>query len=111
MKHLYAALFALMLSAFGFSEAVAQSSASKEVWPARDNDRQTEVQKGEAIEISSGDGTIYIRTSRKVEVTVYTILGQIVTSRTITPGTSELKIGARGIYLVKIEGKTQKVAL
>ena len=48
---------------------------------------------------------------RKIQVTIYTILGQVVTDRTLNPGLSEIKIGTRGIYLVKIEGRTQKVAL
>ncbi len=111
MKHLYKALIALTLSCSGLSTAIAQSTLAKEVWSASDNDRRIEIQKEEEIEISSNDGVIYIRTPRKVEVTIYTILGQAVITRTINPGISELKIGTRGIYLVKIEGKTQKVAL
>ncbi|HIX27250.1 MAG TPA: T9SS type A sorting domain-containing protein [Candidatus Barnesiella excrementigallinarum] len=111
MKHLYTLLIALMLSSFGVSISVAQSSAANEVWMLDNNSRQDNRGKDSSIEISSKEGNIYIRTPRKVEVTIYTILGQVVITRTINPGTSELKIGARGIYLVKIEGETTKVAL
>ena len=101
MKYLYAVFFALVFSGFVLPTAVAQTTMEKEIWKIDDNRQNEPVQ----------DGSIYIRTPRKVQVVVYTILGQIVTDRTINPGLSELKIGVRGIYLVKIEGQTQKIAL
>ena len=110
MKYLYAVFFALVFSGFVLPTAVAQTTMEKEIWKIDDN-RQNEPVKEAPIEVSSKDGSIYIRTPRKVQVVVYTILGQIVTDRTINPGLSELKIGVRGIYLVKIEGQTQKIAL
>ena len=108
MKYLYAVFFALVFSGFVLPTAVAQTTMEKEIWKIDDN--REPVQEA-PIEVSSKDGSIYIRTPRKVQVVVYTILGQIVTDRTINPGLSELKIGVRGIYLVKIEGQTQKIAL
>ena len=110
MKYLYAVIFALVFSGFVLPTAVAQTTMEKEIWKIDDN-RQNEPVQEAPIEASSKDGSIYIRTPRKVQVIVYTILGQIVTDRTINPGLSELKIGVRGIYLVKIEGQTQKIAL
>ena len=110
MKYLYAVFFALVFSGFVLPTAVAQTTMEKEIWKIDDN-RQNEPVHEAPIEVSSKDGSIYIRTQRKVQVVVYTILGQIVTDRTINPGLSELKIGVRGIYLVKIEGQTQKIAL
>ena len=110
MKYLYAVFFALVFSGFVLPTAVAQTTMEKEIWKIDDN-RQNEPVQEAPIEVSGKDGSIYIRTPRKVQVVVYTILGQIVTDRTINPGLSELKIGVRGIYLVKIEGQTQKIAL
>ena len=110
MKYLYAVFFALVFSGFVLPTAVAPTTMEKEIWKIDDN-RQNEPVQEAPIEVSSKDGSIYIRTPRKVQVIVYTILGQIVTDRTINPGLSELKIGVRGIYLVKIEGQTQKIAL
>lgn len=110
MKYLYAVFFALVFSGFVLPTAVAQTTMEKEIWKIDDNRQNKPVQEA-PIEVSSKDGSIYIRTPRKVQVIVYTILGQIVTDRTINPGLSELKIGVRGIYLVKIEGQTQKIAL
>lgn len=65
----------------------------------------------DGVEIFSDNGSIIIRTNRRVQVRVFTILGQLVTQATLNPGTSEFKVVARGIYIVKIGNITQKVAL
>ena len=65
----------------------------------------------DGIEIYGSNGTITIVTPKRITVRVYTILGQIVSQATLQPGTSELRLGSRGIYLVKIGNMTQKVAL
>lgn len=111
MKHLYAILLALALGCGAALQASAQALTERTAWSLSEGDHTDDNVRDNEIEVSSKDGNIYIRTPRRVQVTVYTILGQIVTERTLNPGISELKIGTRGIYLVKIEGKTQKVAL
>ena len=65
----------------------------------------------DGVEIYGSNGSIFIRTQHRVQVRVFTILGQSVSSVTLNPGTSELRIGTRGIYIVKIGNITQKVAL
>ena len=65
----------------------------------------------DGIEIYGEKGVITIVTPKRITVRVYTILGQMVSQTTLQPGTSELRIGSRGIYLVKIGNLTQKVAL
>ncbi len=65
----------------------------------------------DGVEIFGKDGVITIRTQRRIQVRVFTILGQLVSQATLNPGVSELKIGSRGIYIVKTEHVTQKVAL
>lgn len=63
------------------------------------------------IEIFGQNGVITIRTTHRIQVSVFTILGQLVSQSVINAGTSELHTGARGIYIVKIGNITQKVAL
>lgn len=111
MKHLYAILFALALGCSTAPQAFAQTPTDRTAWTLGEEERENGHPQKQEIEISSKEGNIYIRTPRQIKVTVYTILGQVITERTLNPGTTELKIGTRGIYLVKIEGKTQKVAL
>jgi len=65
----------------------------------------------DGIEIYGSNGTITIVTPKRINVRVYTILGQMVSQATLQPGTSELRLNSRGIYLVKIANLTQKVAI
>lgn len=65
----------------------------------------------DGVEIFGKDGTITIRTQRRITVRVFTILGQLVSQATLNVGSSELKIASRGIFIVKIGNITQKVAL
>jgi hypothetical protein len=65
----------------------------------------------DGIEIYGSNGTITIVTPKRITVRVYTILGQMVSQAVLQPGTSELKLGSRGIYLVRIGNLTQKVAI
>ena len=74
MKYLYAVFFALVFSGFVLPTVVAQTTMEKEIWKIDDN-RQNEPVQEAPIEVSSKDGSIYIRTPRKVQVVVYTILG------------------------------------
>ena len=65
----------------------------------------------DGIEIYGSNGTITIVTPKRINVRVYTILGQMVSQATLQPGTSELRLGSRGISLVRIGNLTQKVAI
>ena len=65
----------------------------------------------DGVEIFGRDGVITIRTTRRINVRVFTILGQSVSQAILNPGTSELKLGTRGIFIVKVGNLTQKVAL
>jgi hypothetical protein len=65
----------------------------------------------DGVEIFNTDGSIVVRTPRRIQVKVYTILGQMVSQAWLPAGTSYLKINSRGIFIVKIGNITQKVAL
>ncbi len=65
----------------------------------------------DGVEVYGSNGVITIKTTRRITVRVFTILGQSVSQATFNPGTYELKVGTRGIFIVKIGNLTQKVAL
>ena len=67
--------------------------------------------QSDGVEIYSINSSIYVRTPHRIQVKVFTIVGQMVSQAVLNPGTSELKINSRGIYIVKIGNVTQKVAL
>lgn len=55
----------------------------------------------DSFEIEMRDGKIYIYTSRPVKVEIFTILGQLVTSRQVKAGVTSLSLAHRGIYILK----------
>ena len=69
------------------------------------------VAKDSDTEVFAAKGAIVVRTSRQVEVEVYTILGQLVSRQTLSVGTSQLEMPMRGIYIVRVGRLTGKVAL
>lgn len=70
-----------------------------------------DTKNGDSVEITGSNGVITIKTSKRIQVRIFTILGQTVSVATLNAGTSELKVGSRGIFIVKIGNLTQKVAL
>ena len=99
------AILLLMLAMAAGNAAIAQMQW-RELTPAPGIE-----QRVTDIEISGKNGVITIRTPRRITVRVFTILGQNVSTATLNPGTAELRIGSRGIFIVKIGNLTQKVAL
>ena len=109
MRRLLAILtmvLALGLGNAGFAE-IQWHETNREVQGKRLNDPNA----SDGVKIYGSNGTITIVTPKRITVRVYTILGQMVSQATLQPGTSELRLGTRGIYLVRIGNLTQKVAI
>ena len=109
MKRLVAILTLVLVMGLG-NAALAEiqwHETNREVQGRTWNDPRT----SDGIEIYGRNGTITIFTPKRITVRVYTILGQMVSQATLQPGTSELRLGSRGIYLVRIGNITQKVAI
>ena len=65
----------------------------------------------DTIQIFGSDGYIYIRSPRRYPAQVYTMLGQVVRQTYVNPGYTEMLVGGRGIYLVRVGDVTRKVVL
>lgn len=63
------------------------------------------------LEIKAARGTIIITTSHTLPIKIFTILGQLVNSETLSPGTSQYSVPAHGVYIIKAGDLTCKVAL
>lgn len=111
LKYTVALIVVLMLAS-----AVSRSvAASPQWWQTEARESASSGVPGsedaERIEVEVQDGDIFITVGKEVQVKVFTILGQLVTQRTITPGTTRLRISAKGIYILKIGPHTRRINL
>lgn len=70
-----------------------------------------EIEQRDNIDIVNRDGIIYITVEQPVKVEIYSILGQLITSRTLKPGTVRLTIRQRGVYILKAGSITRRINL
>ena len=105
----------MVILAIVFSLGLQNAALAEVQWRETNREAQGKMwndpRASDGIEIYGSNGTITIVTPKRITVRVYTILGQMVSQATLQPGTSELRLGTRGIYLVRIGNITQKVAI
>jgi len=70
-----------------------------------------ELSEEERIDIKVDNGSIYITVNRPVQAKVLTIVGQLIANDNLQPGTSRLKITAKGIYILKIGSLTKRISI
>lgn len=63
------------------------------------------------FEIRVSPGVIMVSANREVQIKIFTILGRLVNSETLQPGTSRLTLPAHGVYIVKVNDITCKIAV
>ena len=64
-----------------------------------------------ALDVRTVGGQVYSTVDTRCKVQVFTILGQLVTERTVESGTVRLTLGNRGIYILKAGATTRRVNL
>ena len=114
-RHIHVLAVATVLAAMAVCAPCAGAASSAPVWEVvRTTDADTApavAPQDSPVDIRVRDGIIEIVVAERVKVEVFTILGQLVTSRTLQPGTVRLTLGQRGIYIVKSAGYTKRVNL
>ncbi|MDE6134550.1 MAG: T9SS type A sorting domain-containing protein [Muribaculaceae bacterium] len=63
------------------------------------------------IDISVRNGKIDINVDRHCQIEIFTILGQLVTKKKVSPGTVRLTLDARGVYILKAGTTTRRINL
>ena len=108
MRRLLIILSLIVSLTCSVTEAAAPRWESIEIPDRADIER---VETSDGLDILVKEGYIYITTTRPVTVKVFTILGQLISQETITPGTHRLRIAARGIYILKAGSATRRITL
>lgn len=63
------------------------------------------------IEIKTGNGIIYVNTSKHVNIKIFTILGSRISEDNLSPGFYQFAVPTHGVFIVKAGELTCKVAL
>lgn len=82
-------------------------------WEAQKTERNDAalVARWNEVEIKTVRGAIIVHNTSKVQIKIFTILGQLVSSETLSPGVWQLTMPAHGVYIVKTPDATCKVAV
>ena len=89
------------------------TSAAPKGWEAVRVERSDtkSVVKDAEIEIKAAPGVIVVKSDHHVQIKIFTILGRLVNSETLAPGSMQFTVPAHGVYIVKVGGLTCKVAV
>ncbi|MCH5231421.1 MAG: hypothetical protein J1F43_06460 [Muribaculaceae bacterium] len=63
------------------------------------------------IEVFSAPNMIMLKVNQPTEVRIFTILGKLVSSQYLEPGVFQYHLDAHGIYLIKTEQSSCKIAV
>lgn len=63
------------------------------------------------IEVFSAPNMIMLKVSREVKVNVFSILGKLLSSQTLTPGIYQFEIESHGVYIIKTDETSCKIAI
>lgn len=66
---------------------------------------------GDGLDVAVKDRVIYISTDKTVDIKVFTILGQLISSTTVGPGVHMMKVESRGIYILKAGSVTRRITI
>ena len=70
-----------------------------------------DITRPEQVEVTVSDGTVYLYTATETTVKIFTILGQQITAKKLTPGVWSFKLSARGIYILKAGPVTKRLSV
>lgn len=69
------------------------------------------VAKWSELEIKTIRGAVIVHNTQRVQIKIFTILGQLVSNETLAPGIWQINLPAHGVYIIKTPEATCKVAV
>ncbi len=108
MKHTLLTLLTFLLLAV----APLGSSAARAWEPVKTEIHELKsVAKDTDIEIKAGNGHLVVTSNRQVQIKIFSILGQLISSDTLPAGTHRLTGTPHGVYIIKAGDLTCKVVI
>jgi hypothetical protein len=110
-------LITILILAVAVAVTSTAASSGRPVWEPVNNENATtaiaaaKAADSDAFESEVINGALYIYTPKRVNVKVFTILGQPISSETLDAGIWRLNINKRGIYILKTGSQTKRVTI
>ena len=103
----------MLILAVAMTMAAYPVSAAAKGWEVVRNEKPAgrKVISDSEVEIRSGNGMIYISTSRNVNIKIFTILGSRIADDNLAPGNYQFAVPTHGVFIIKAGTLTCKVAL
>ncbi len=99
-----------LLAAASVSDTVA-GPVRPPVWEQIQTGVQSASDDADRVDVTAKEGYIYVTVSRPVTVRIYSILGQLVAQQNVQPGVTRVKIGTRGVFILKAGQITRRVTV
>lgn len=83
-------------------------------WETSRTDKLAEgkvINRSSDVEIRTVQGLIVVSSNKPVQVKIFSILGQLISSDTLPAGVSQINLGTHGMFIIKIGDLTCRVAL
>lgn len=63
------------------------------------------------IEVFSAPNTIMIKVNQDTEVRIFSILGKLISNQKLSPGIYQFNLDVHGIYIIKTDSSSYKIAV
>ncbi|MDE5628031.1 MAG: hypothetical protein K2I69_00525 [Muribaculaceae bacterium] len=102
-------LFLVALATPSVTNAASKAPVWEIISQNENTTNRTENRANENIDVDVRDGMVYITVDAPVKVEIFSILGQLITSRQLNPGTVRLTLSQRGVYILKGASVTRRI--
>lgn len=102
-----------VISALCIASALAPAYAQPRGWEQVRTERgdARRVAAGQDVEVKVAGSQVVISSNHAVQIKIFTILGRVVTSETLSAGTHQFQLPSHGVYMVKAGDITCKIAV
>lgn len=89
----------------------AQNQSKKWVEAKNINANFKAVSSQPEIEVFSAPNIIMVKVNKETEIRLFTILGKLISTQKLEPGIFEFHLDSHGIYIIKTETSSSKIAI